>query len=160
MRSIDLIVIHCTASLNGRWTTVADIDAWHRARDFKRAAEARRAFNPTLAAIGYHFVIYTNGAIATGRGLDEIGAHAEGYNQRSAGIALVGTDRFTAAQWRSLAELVRALTQGANGKPASCPDARVCGHRDLPKVAKACPGFEVSTWRRGGMEAPADILPE
>lgn len=151
MRSINLIVIHCTASLNGRWATAADIDGWHRARGFLRAPPARLQFNPALTSIGYHHVIYTNGAIATGRDHDEVGAHAAGHNANSIGIAMVGTDRFSAAQWASLRELIQALTVPTGRYAARYPNARVCGHRDLPGVHKACPGFDVATWRAQGM---------
>lgn len=164
MRPINLIVIHCTASPNGRWTTAADIDAWHKARGFRREPPARLQFNPALMSIGYHHVIYTNGAIATGRSHDEIGAHTTGHNANSLGIAVVGTDRFTAAQWKSLRELVNALTQQQGQRPARYPNARIVGHRDLSpdkngngvvepqEWLKTCPGFDVATWRRGGME--------
>lgn len=158
MRPIKLIVIHCTASPNGRWTTTADIDSWHKQRGFRREPPARLAFNPELMSIGYHHVIYTNGAIATGRAHAEIGAHAAGHNAESLGIALVGTDRFSLQQWDSLCGLINALTQQQGMNPARYPNARIVGHRDLPNVHKACPGFDVATWRRGGMEPLADQL--
>ena len=34
MRKIDQIIIHCSATPEGRNVTVADIDRWHRARGF------------------------------------------------------------------------------------------------------------------------------
>lgn len=172
-RPISLIVIHCSASRNGDSlfrgslgtpgfaTPAQTIDSWHIARGFKRGAAARAGFNPGLAAIGYHYVIYTNGAIATGRHPDEIGAHVTGFNQASLGICLVGTDRFTPAQWQALRELVASLH-------LRYPDARILGHRDLSpdrnangvvepaEWLKTCPGFAVAAWRQAGM-AP---LPE
>lgn len=160
MRSISLLVIHCTASPNGRWTTVADIDAWHRARGFRREPAARLQFNPDLMAVGYHHVIYINGAIATGRSHDEVGAHAQGHNANSLGICMAGTDRFSAAQWQSLRELINALTQPQGNRPARYPGARIVGHRDLPDVHKTCPGFDVSTWRAGGLAPLAAHLLE
>jgi len=151
VRPVELIVIHCSASPNGRWTTAADIDAWHAARGFSRAPEWRARQNPDLAAIGYHFVLYTSGAIATGRHLAETGAHAHGHNRDSVGVCLVGTDRFTAAQWSAAAALVARLVE-------EFPQARVLGHRDLPAVKKTCPGFDVGAWRAAGMAAPAAHL--
>lgn len=165
MRAINLIVIHCSASPNGRWVTAADIDVWHQQRGFHRDLEARKRYNPSLAAIGYHFVITTSGATVSGRSMDEIGAHVAGYNQKSLGICLIGTDRFTAAQWIGLAETLASLRK-------KYPQARVCGHRDLSpdkngdgKIApfewlKTCPGFDVSTWLRGDMQPLADHLME
>lgn len=64
-RQIKSIIIHCTATPNGKYVSVNDIDRWHRERGFKRSAECRQWQNPDLAAIGYHFVIYTNGTVAT-----------------------------------------------------------------------------------------------
>lgn len=163
MRPINLIVIHCSATPDGRWTTAADIDVWHRQRGFHRDAEARRRFNPQLAAIGYHHVIYTNGATASGRSHAEIGAHAYGYNQKSLGVCLVGTDLFSAAQWDALRGLVESLKK-------LYPDARLCGHRDLSpdkdgdgKVEpfewlKTCPGFDVADWLKGGMRPAANQI--
>lgn len=161
MRPISLIVVHCTASPNGRWTTTADIDAWHKVRGFRREPPARLQFNPELFSIGYHYVIYTNGAIATGRSHAEVGAHAAGHNANSLGIALVGTDRFSVAQWQSLRELINALTQQQGLTPPRYPNARIVGHRDLPNVHKACPGFDVAAWRSGFMEPlTTHIFPE
>lgn len=121
-----------------------DVNAWHRERGFRRSPAFRARQNPALDAIGYHFLIYINGAIASGRHLDEIGAHAQGYNQKSVGVCMAGTDRFTLAQWETLSANVRLLME-------RYPGARVIGHRDLPKVAKSCPGFNVADWMAGGM---------
>ncbi len=130
-----------------------DIDAWHKARGFLRGKLDSAKTNPALGHIGYHFVIYTNGAIASGRGLDEVGAHAQGFNRRSVGICLVGTDAFTPAQWASLTALLASLQK-------RYPGARVAGHRQLPEVHKDCPGFDVAAWQAGGMVPPADGLLE
>lgn len=173
MRPIKLIVIHCTATPNGRWTTTADIDAWHKARGFRREPTARLQYNPALLHIGYHHIIYTNGAIATGRSHAEIGAHVTGHNAESLGIAMVGTDRFSLAQWTALRELINALTQPQGRNPARYPNARLAGHRDLSpdrngngvvepqEWLKTCPGFDVVSWRFGRMEPlAANLLPE
>lgn len=148
MRSINLIVIHCAASPNGRPQTVADINAWHHTRGFKRTAEFRARQNQALDAIGYHFVILLNGAVATGRHIDEPGAHAQGFNAKSLGVCLVGTDKFTDAQWSSLRSNIRLLQ-------AAYPEARIVGHRALPDVHKTCPGFDVATWLRADMASLA-----
>lgn len=177
MRPINLIVIHCSASPNGDSlfrgspgtsglrTPVQAIDGWHKQRGFHRIPAERMRFNPSIEAIGYHFVIYTNGAVATGRSQEEIGAHVAGFNQKSIGVCLIGTDRYTRSQWDSLAETVRLLKK-------RFPDARVVGHRDLSpdqnkngivepfEWLKTCPGFDVAAWRRAGMEAPADNILE
>lgn len=155
-RTIRRLILHCSASPDGRWQTVRDIDRWHGERKppFRREPVWRRRMNPELAHIGYHYVIYTNGATATGRHLDEIGAHARGCNFDSIGICLIGTSRFSGGQWASLADLVAKLLD------KRCPGAQILGHRDLPGVAKACPGFDVATWLQVGMAALPDHLLE
>jgi N-acetyl-anhydromuramyl-L-alanine amidase AmpD len=172
MRPIKLIVIHCSASPDadalfrgragqpGFLTPVDYIDQWHHARGFRRAAVMRKRFNPRQQSIGYHYVVYRNGGIATGRHMDEVGAHAAGWNQKSLGVCLVGTSEFTPAQWVSLRDLITALRE-------KYPLARVCGHRDLSpdrngdgeitrgEWTKTCPNFDVSKWLENGMEPPA-----
>ena len=168
MRPINLIVIHCSASPNsdtlfrgkvsdvGFQTPVQIIDEWHAKRGFQRQPEARRRYNPSLRAIGYHYVIYRNGVISTGRDVTESGAHVTGYNQKSLGICLVGTDRFTEDQWESLRDLATRLQ-------SLYPESRVVGHRDLSpdqnkngivekfEWLKTCPGFDVTAWLGDGV---------
>ena len=168
-RPINLIVIHCSASPNGDSlfrgkygdagfkTPVTTIDDWHAKRGFLRSPAARVRYNPSLRSIGYHYLVYRNGVIATGRDVAEIGAHVQGYNQKSIGICLIGTDRFTAAQWDGLKALVSRLQ-------VQYPDSRVVGHRDLSpdqdangivekfEWLKTCPGFDVADWLAGDMQ--------
>lgn len=163
-RTINQIVIHCSASHNGRSlgngrgkSVVEIIDIWHSNRGFKRSAADRDAFNPILSAIGYHWVIDCNGTLETGRNIDEIGAHVAGHNANSLGICMVGTDAFTTRQWEALHSLVKSLQQ-------KYPTAKVVGHRDLSpdlngdgkispnEYSKTCPGFCVVDWRMGGMQ--------
>lgn len=111
-------------------------------------------FNSHLQAIGYHFVIYSTGAIATGRHLEEIGAHAKGFNSKSIGICLLGTDKFYREQWDALRDNISLLTQKNH-----YPSARIVGHRDLPNVHKECPGFNVADWLVNDMQPlPGHIL--
>ena len=76
MRTINLIVIHCSASRVDRNFTEDDLEVCHR----------RRGFNGT----GYHFYIRKNGDIKTTREIERIGAHAKGYNRNSVGICYEG----------------------------------------------------------------------
>lgn len=150
-RNINGIIIHCAATPNGKQFTVYDIDRWHDERGFARRGYWRMKFNQNLRAIGYHYVILVDGIVATGRHEDEVGAHAGGFNTRTIGVCLVGTDEFSDAQWASLAALVADLRK-------RYPDAKVLGHRDLSpdlngngviepdEWVKVCPGFDVSAW--------------
>jgi N-acetylmuramoyl-L-alanine amidase len=177
-RPLSLIVIHCSATPNGRWTRAADIDHWHQQRGFARQAAARARFNPDLGAIGYHWVIYPNGALASGRHVDEVGAHVAGWNAGSIGLCLVGTDRYTTEQWAQLADQVRHLARQHDIPLAFADVARlgkaargICGHRDLSpdrngngvvepsEWLKTCPGFSVRDWLASGMQAPHSVLP-
>jgi len=168
-RDVNLIVIHCSASPDGKslWEGKAEertlrspaqvIDRWHAARDFHRSEAWRKVLNPRLEAIGYHWVVELDGAIESGRHLDEPGAHVVGQNLRSIGICQIGTGRFTAAQWASLKTLVLSMR-------LKYPGAQVCGHRDLSpdkdgdgevepwEWLKTCPGFNVALWIARGYE--------
>lgn len=159
-RAINALVIHCAASLNGvslarighpGKTAAQVIDGWHRERGFERSPKFRLHCNGHLAHIGYHYVIDVDGGRESGRDIDERGAHARGHNYDTVGICLVGTDKFTRAQWATLRQTVTELL-------SLYPAARVCGHRDLsPDVdgngkverhewLKTCPGFEANDW--------------
>jgi hypothetical protein len=141
-RKINLVIIHCSDSPNGRKTTVQDIDGWHRARGFERMPQWRAQQIPDLTSIGYHFVIYTTGEVVKGRHVDEIGAHVQGYNATSIGICLIGRDRFSTEQWKALKNLTDDLQK-------QYPQTRVSGHRVFTKE-KTCPNFDVEEWQQLG----------
>ena len=54
MRSITLIIIHCSAVRPDQQSSVAQIDSWHRERGFK-------------LGIGYHYVVRRDGQVEPGR---------------------------------------------------------------------------------------------
>ena len=128
MRTVDKIIIHCTATPEGRPVTIADVDKWHKERGF--------------AGIGYHYLIGLNGEIWKGRDEWEIGAHTLGENQRSIGIAYVGgmtkdmkkaKDTRTELQKKSMLKLIKELKTKYH-------NVEVYGHRDFAK--KDCPSFD------------------
>lgn len=129
MRSINQIIIHCSATREGKDYTVADITRWHKARGWR--------------TIGYHFVIYRDGSVHKGRNLEEIGAHCVGHNAHSVGICYIGglsadgktsKDTRTQEQRTALRELVEDLQQ-------QFPGATLHGHREFAN--KSCPCFDV-----------------
>lgn len=136
-KTTDLIIIHCADTYARMDIGAAEIDRWHRQRGWLK--------------IGYHFVIRHNGVVEKGRDLLEPGAHAQGYNDRSIGICMVGglgddnkpEANFTPEQWSTLASLVKEMQ-------AKFPAARVIGHREVS--AKACPSFDVQAWLSNGMQ--------
>jgi N-acetyl-anhydromuramyl-L-alanine amidase AmpD len=131
--STDFIAIHCSATQGKSDVGVTEIKRWHRERGF--------------LDIGYHFVIRRNGVVEIGRHQEAVGAHVEGFNSTSVAICMVGgvdskmkpEDNFTKDQYAALLILVKKLK-------ADYPKAVVLGHRDFPKVAKACPSFSVPEW--------------
>jgi N-acetylmuramoyl-L-alanine amidase len=99
------------------------ITQWHKARGF--------------TSIGYHFVICPDGSLQIGRPLDEVGAHAQGYNQDSIGVCMCGLDRFSDAQFTTLNALLQDLKM-------SFPRSTLHGHREFSKEGKTCPNFDYS----------------
>lgn len=90
--------------------------------------------------IGYHYVIRRDGTVEKGRDDKTPGAHAVGYNTESLGICMVGGKpdcNYTAAQWRTLDDLVKRLLRDHRG-------AKVIGHRDVS--SKPCPMFDAKSW--------------
>jgi len=145
---IDLIVIHCAATPNGRSRyTIEDIDSWHHDRGFRR----RVSGNPKHMHVGYHYVIHVDGTVALGRGIEEVGAHARGVNENSVGVCMIGTDAFTREQWESLRVTVSAVEQ------LLLSNVRVTGHNEFS--TKTCPGFDAQAWRydRCGLPLETDI---
>lgn len=128
MRSIDEIIIHCSATPEGRYVDVDTIREWHKQRKFRD--------------IGYHYVIYLDGSVHKGRPVTEMGAHCEGHNRYSIGVCYVGgvdkdmkpKDTRTPEQKESLRNLVTRLKN-------EYPNATVHGHREFAQ--KACPSFDV-----------------
>lgn len=128
MRPINKIILHCSATKEGKNFTVKDIDEWHRQRGFK--------------CIGYHYVIYLDGTVHKGRGESEVGAHCSGHNSFSIGICYIGgldvngkpKDTRTDKQKAAIKSLVAELKQ-------KYPYATIHGHNEFAN--KACPCFDV-----------------
>jgi hypothetical protein len=76
MRTIDMIIMHCSAVRPWQRSSAADIERWHRERGF--------------SSIGYHYVVRRDGSIEPGRPLQQAGAHCRGYNRHSIGICYEG----------------------------------------------------------------------
>ncbi len=143
MKTIDTIIIHCSATREGKDFRAADIERWHREQGF--------------AMIGYNFVVDLDGTVEVGRPLSMTGAHCKGWNDHSIGICYVGgldengkpKDTRTLAQKKALAETVQNLME------VYPTIVRVIGHRDTSpdlngdgKITpnewiKACPCFDV-----------------
>lgn len=130
MREITRIILHCSATPEGKDFTVADIDKWHKARGWQ--------------GIGYHYVVYRDGSVHEGRNIAVAGAHTSGFNKNSIGVCYIGgvaadgktpKDTRTAEQRVALRNLVAQLKK-------QFPKATVHGHYEF--AAKACPSFKIS----------------
>lgn len=144
MRKIKFLVLHCSATKAGQKVTTADIEKWHKARNFR--------------TIGYHYVIYLDGSIHKGRDESEVGAHVAGNNSNSIGICYVGgldaagkpADTRTPEQKAAIFYLLQSLKE-------KYPAATILGHRDFSpdlngngiiephEWIKACPCFDAGT---------------
>lgn len=138
LKNIDTIIIHCSDTPNGEHVTALDIDSWHKIRNFKRQSNAKKYHCTALQHIGYHFVVWLNGVVESGRAIREIGAHAKGLDARSIGICLIGKDQYTMQQWQSLRDCITGLRR-------DIPSINnVIGHNNVSQ--KSCPGFSVKEW--------------
>lgn len=136
MRTLDKIVIHCSATPPTMDIGVKEIRSWH--------VNERK-----WRDIGYHIVVRRDGEVELGRPLEMQGAHARGHNKTSVGVCWVGgvdkdmnpENNMTREQetelWCTVQNLM--LIYGIE-------KAQVVGHRDLPGVTKACPSFDVKEW--------------
>lgn len=130
-RTINEIIIHCTATPEGKDYSVDTIRQWHRQRGF--------------SDVGYHYIIHLNGQIDDGRDVNVAGAHCSGHNSHSIAIAYIGgmtadnksaKDTRTDEQRTAIKRLLRALR-------SIYPKAKIHGHRDF--AAKACPSFDATS---------------
>ena len=141
MRTITLIILHCSATRADRRYTFRQCRHDHLKRGY--------------SDIGYHYYITRDGQLHEGRPLWQQGAHCRGHNRHSIGICYEGglsifgeaCDTRTSAQRQSL----RLLLTRLHGQ---FPSAIILGHRDLspdldgdgliepPEWVKQCPCFD------------------
>ena len=121
MAELKYLVIHCTATPQGRKVTGNDIRAWH-----------------------------TNPISKGGRGWKqwEITNGAKGYNSISRHIVYVGgvaADGKTPEDTRTPGQL-KALEDYVKDFHRRFPRVRIIGHNEI--ATKACPSFDVQAWLR------------
>ena len=126
-RNIKELIVHCSATPEGKDYSVDTIRQWHLKRGF--------------SDIGYHYVIYRDGSIHIGRDESIIGAHCTGHNTNSIGVCYIGgcasdgktpKDTRTLQQKESLLSLLKTLK-------VKYPNAKIYPHYKF--AAKACPSF-------------------
>ena len=143
MQRIQRIVIHCTATPQGREVSVDEIRRWHLSPP--PVGHGWKHF-------GYHALVHLDGTISYLQKLPTsifmtsecVANGAAGFNHTSIHVAYVGGlmvgslkpfDTRTYAQRIALSRLVQKLRDKYGNLP-------VVGHRDLPGVKKACPSFD------------------
>ena len=130
-RTIKEIIVHCTATPEGRVETVQSIRNMHKAKGW--------------SDIGYHYLIGLNGERWEGRNVNLIGAHCEGHNSNSIGVCYVGgVDKKMQAKDTRTEKQKDALVALLNDLRKLYPKAKIYGHRDFDKKGKACPSFDAT----------------
>ena len=128
VRQITKIILHCTATPEGRDVDAADITRWHKKRGWRNN--------------GYHYVVKLDGTIEEGRSVQMVGAHTINHNVGSIGVVYAGgcdkdmnpKDTRTPEQDTALTNLLSALLE-------MYPIATLHGHNEFAN--KACPSFDV-----------------
>lgn len=127
-RKIKEIIVHCSATREGKDFTVDDIRKWHKRNGW--------------SDIGYHYVVYRDGTVHLGRDVDLIGAHCVNHNAYSIGVCYIGGCKFdgvtpkdtrTPQQKEALLKLLKELKR-------KYPLVTIHGHREYAN--KACPSFD------------------
>jgi len=135
MRTINKIIIHCSATQEGKEISASTIDKWH----------LKRGWN----GIGYHYVVLLDGTIEYGRSIYKQGAHVKGENEGSIGICYNGgveSERGSNGKWiakdtrtpeqnESLLLLLKTLKKMHS-------KATIHGHNEF--AAKSCPCFDAN----------------
>ena len=136
-KSTKYLVVHCSATRPSQDIGVKEIRQWHK--------------NQGWADIGYHYVIRRDGKVERGRAENLVGSHVAGHNSNSIGVCMVGgvsqkdftkaENNLTKEQFASLKTLLKTLAE-------KYPGTVVLGHRDFPRVNKACPSFDARAWAK------------
>ena len=142
------LVLHCTATPEGREVTSKEIRHWHT----DPVSKGGRGWKQ----VGYTDLFHLDGTVERlvrnneDAEVDpwEVTNGAAGYNSVSRHVVYAGgvakdgktpKDTRTAGQLKAMRDYVRDFHD-------RFPQIRIVGHRDLPGVKKACPSFDVKAW--------------
>lgn len=134
MRIINNIVIHSSATPEGKDYTIEQIKEWHLARGWKD--------------VGYHVVIYRDGSVHQGRNDDKIGAGVAGHNRHSIHICYIGGVESKKVNGVFIAKDTRtnqqkeALRDLCDHYKNLYPKSIIVGHRDFKNANTLCPSFD------------------
>ncbi len=146
MTKLKYLVLHCTATPEGREVTGADIRRWHTSPVSKGGRGWKQP--------GYTDIIHLDGTVE--RIVDnnedanvdpwEITNGAKGYNSVSRHVVYAGgcaRDGKTPKDTRTPAQL-KAMEAYVKDFHKRFPGVRIIGHNEV--AAKACPSFDVQKW--------------
>ena len=146
MAKLKYLVLHCTATPEGREVSSDDIRAWHT----NPVSKGGRGWSQ----VGYTDLIHLNGEVE--RLVDnnedanvepwEITNGAKGYNSISRHVVYVGgvvADGKTTKDTRTKAQRA-AMESYVKEFHRKHPNVRIIGHREV--AAKDCPSFDVQVW--------------
>lgn len=145
-KSLKYLVIHCTATPEGREVSAADIRNWHTSPVSKGGRGWKQ--------VGYTDIIHLDGTVE--RLVDnnedawvdnwEVTNGVSGYNSVSRHVVYSGgvaKDGKTAKDTRTPAQ-TKSMTEYVKDFHKRFPSVRIVGHNEL--AAKACPSFDVQKW--------------
>ena len=146
MARMKYLVLHCTATPEGREVTSNELRHWHT----DPVSKGGRGWKQ----VGYTDLIHLDGRVErlVGNNEDaevdpwEITNGTKGCNSVSRHVAYAGglaKDGRTAKDTRTAAQL-EAMGQYVKDFHRRFPDVRIVGHNEL--AAKACPCFDVRKW--------------
>jgi len=128
------IIIHSSQTPPSENLDVKDMNKLHRQKGFLNVV--------------HHLIIKRDGSVETGRHLEEIGAHTEGYNDTSVSVCLIGGTimdseleprlNYTSKQWQELKESVMWLRY-------TYPQSSILGFNEI-ETTQLSPYFDVQSW--------------
>jgi len=129
MRPINKVIIHCSATPEGRDVKMEEIKSWHTDKGW--------------SDIGYHYIIELDGSVKSGRPVEIVGAHCLGQNKFSIGVCYVGgvDDKLQPKDTRT-DEQKSALVKLINKLKKKHKDITIHAHNEFSN--KACPSFNVA----------------
>ena len=145
-KELKYLVIHCTATREGREVSAAEIRRWHTSP----VSAGGRGWKQ----VGYSDLVHLNGSVErlVANNEDawvddwEITNGAKGYNSVSRHVVYAGAvaaDGKTAKDTRTTAQKA-ALEKYVKDFHAAHPKVKIIGHNQI--AAKACPSFDVPAW--------------
>lgn len=145
MKPLEYLVIHCSATPEGRNVKADDVVAWHTAAPPVGFGWQRPGYSNIVELDGtmVNLRAYNNDGWVQA---DERTNGVKGYNDVSRHICYIGgEDKYGKPKDTRTAQQIETLAQYCIITKLGNPDVKVIGHNDL-NPAKACPAFDVKQW--------------